>query len=159
VYAVVEVKTTLDRANLTQSLTNIADLRQLSARKQYVRVVPHPNDDGTGMVGRKVVVDVGLAPRSYIFAFRQRGLAGVDVLEEQLRAVPSHVHGLCIVADDRFTTQVAFTNPARFTHSADALPSLIWNILTNLNEYPMGHANLEAYLNAPEAPQPAAEPN
>jgi len=133
VYATIEVKATLTPKELDASLQDIRGLREIGSRKHVV--ISRYEDVGGN---KKVVSEKRIStvpPRSYVVAFRQRGLGRsyddfAGALLGGLEKVDTHVHGVCVLSTDWFAARKPMTTPAMVVgQEGEALLNLYLSIL------------------------------
>ncbi|MBE0529675.1 MAG: hypothetical protein IH626_02545 [Rhodospirillales bacterium] len=150
VYASIEVKATLTPKELDASLEDIKGLREIGSRKHVV--ISRYEDVGGS---KKVVSEKRIStvpPRSYVVAFRQRGLGRsyedfVGALGASLDKVDTHVHGVCVLSTDWFAARKPMSSPAVVVgQEGEALLNLYLSILRGQQNFAVYPMDVEAYL-------------
>jgi hypothetical protein len=151
VYATVEVKSVLTKAELRKSIDAIQRIRTVGKERHYI--VPTVVVDASG--GSKVQNakrTLGVPPRSYIVAFTQSGLGRTyedfkkrlcGCLDEQDR----FVHGVCVLSKNWFAGRIAYKKPTELYGSeGHALLSLYVSILKGQQNFSVYVMDIDPYL-------------
>jgi len=150
VYATIEVKATLTPKELDASLSGIRTLREIGSRKHVVISRYEEVGGSKRVVSEKRISTV--PPRSYVVAFRQRGLGRsfddfVSALAGGLRQIDTQVHGVCVLSTDWFAARKPMTAPAVVVgQEGDALLHLYLSILRGQQNFAVYPMDVEAYL-------------
>lgn len=151
VYAFVEVKTTLRKADLEKAIDNIGQVRQMASHKSYVEYVSVPR--GKGSVSMPVQQSGDLPPRSYIFAYSidKRKWPTLDHLKSYLEknmGNSAHLHGLLVVQEGWFLHQEAHSPDGVKIHATegDGLLRFSQALLHHISSFPMKPASLDRYV-------------
>lgn len=157
VYATIEVKSVLTRRELRNTLSAIRKIRKLGSKKHYV--VREVALDATGKPTKAMrKLEITVPPRSYIVAFRQRGLgqtydAFCQTLKDCLAEHDDHVHGVAVLENDWFAGRVAFRDPPElFGREGNALLSLYSSVLKGQQNFAVYPLDLDAYLTGTVTP-------
>jgi hypothetical protein len=133
VCAIVEVKGTLSKyhrkdgkTDIERTLESITIVRRLAQHKSDVEYVPvqKKGNSISGTVVGKIRKRIPLAPRAYLFAYRERGWKDIDSFKEELRQglknyPDAHIHGVAILKNNWFIHQEAYTGDAPTLHMYD----------------------------------------
>lgn len=152
VYATIEVKSTLTKSTLEQSLTAIRKLRELGRKKYYDTPVTCINPKGSlTLASRKLIMTV--PPRSYVVAFEKRGLGNnytkfCKTLKSCLDREDDHIHGVSVLDNDWFVGRIPHKIPTQlFCKEENSLFYLYSSILEGQNNFAVYPLDLDEYLN------------
>lgn len=161
VYGTVEVKGTLSKyaryngkTDFDQTLENIAKVRNLAKKKQYVDYVSEPKDEEhpDQFVMRKRSRSIELPPRSYLFAFHTDNWDSLDdfaasLQEALLRNPDAHLHGAIVLDRNWFVEQKAYTGEQRelIGFEDNCLLRFHNSLLHGIQSMPMGALDMDRY--------------
>jgi hypothetical protein len=151
VYATIEVKSSLTKRGLRESLTAIRKIRKVGSKKHYAMPAIAFNADGKPTMEIRHLTST-VPPRSYIVAFGQKGLGkGYEGFCQTLRVCldehNDHVHGVAVLENDWFAGRRASRNPAElFGNEGNALLSLYSSILKGQQNFAVYPLDLDMYL-------------
>lgn len=157
VYATIEVKGRLERRDLNKICVDIATVRELARHRWYVTYESEPKSRKAPQKRivrvREQRADGWPAPRSFVFAYSQKGWQTADQLRDALQATAqkhprAHIHGLGVLEKDWFFSQEAFEEPARFSvMQGDALMTFFRELLQCISSLGMKEMSVNRYLN------------
>lgn len=147
VYAVIEVKSALDKGEITRTTKMISKVRNLACEKRYEAYA------GAGETDRPVSIALAihdsLPPRSYVFALRSK-LSNeklLETLQQQATENDAHIHGLAVIEGDLFASQRPYTKPCEFEASTGNVMTRFGAcVLQGVQSFPMGPAAMSQYL-------------
>lgn len=151
VFATIEVKSTLDKAELRDSMDAIMKMRSVGKERHYV--VPGFRQVEGRLVSDPVKQTLSTPPRNYIVAFSQSGLGPKFEdfclnLQNCLEQDQSHVHGVCVLEEDWFAGRWAH-KPERanlFGSQQHGLLSLYVSILRAQQNFAIYPMDMDAYF-------------
>lgn len=157
VYGVVEVKGRLEKQDIKIILEDIQKLRTMEKHKWYVTYETKAKDPKKP---KETVVDpvyyqVKLTPRSFVFAYDQKGWKKlqdlVDSFKEALSENPNaHLHGIAVLSKNWFASQEAYSKPVMIHgFSGDCLLRFVHALIHSIASMPMGQASIDRYLQRP----------
>jgi hypothetical protein len=153
VYGTVEVKGVLTRKDLQGIADATAMIRALAPHGykavHAVRRVPLP-EGGEGLVTHVLAQPTRLPPpRSFVFAFSQKGFKSPDQLKKALETTrrSSHIHGLVVLDKNWFFVQQPYSRPRHFEYATDnALMLLVKQMINSMSSLPIAPMSVDRYL-------------
>ena len=150
VYGFVEVKSSLDKAAISQAMKAISVVRKLAAEKwysAYERVEVKGGKPGV----QKVERPNKLAPRSFLFAVNSNWTklsTALGHVRESATKHNAHIHALTVLERDWFLRQQAYVKPIKFERKEyDAFATFCVQVLDSVQSMPMGPAAMNRYYN------------
>lgn len=153
VYAFIEVKTTLNKIELTKTLNAIEKIRSMAQNGKYYKseelVWEKTDNDYIGQ-NRQVKSTIILPPRSFVFAFQSTLPRKQSTLSDRLRSECNknhkHFHGMFMLDSNTFVRRLPNKDkPAEFEFDS-GIKRFIWQFLEELNNFPMNTMDLEKYF-------------
>ena len=154
VYAAIEVKGVLTKDNLKKALADIARIRRLANHGWHMQYVSEPKDprNPSQCIVRGRESKIPLPPRTYVFAYEQRGWQSLeefaDFLQQALQdEKEAYLHGVLVLDKDWFCTQVPFDeNRTVKSYGNDSLMRFTKHLVDSINSVPMATASLNRYF-------------
>ncbi len=155
VYGAVEVKGALCFQDLEKIAIDILKIRELAAYRYYITYGSKQKDGGSE---HELVVDQNEfnvpspAPRTFVFAYSQRGWKNIDGLVKSLQQVlkknPAHIHGLVVLDKGWYLNQEAYSSTGHefFAYTDNALLRFINDMLHAISSMGMFQASIDRYL-------------
>jgi hypothetical protein len=151
VYATIEVKSVLNSTTLDQAARSIGQIRQYKTSKQYTASVLDISSGTISMLPAKEGLNIALAPRAYIFAFRTSW--SLDRLTAELKDAAAeygaYFHGVVILSKEWFLYQLQKkkSRPMRFVaKQGTTVNEFALKLSRDTIRYPMLPANMEPYF-------------
>ncbi|MBR0938804.1 DUF6602 domain-containing protein [Bradyrhizobium jicamae] len=151
VYATIEVKSLLNKAEFEKSLAAIRTIRKLGEQRHYI--VPNLVVEGDRVVPKEPVPKTrDVPPRNYVLAFAQDGFGKTFAdFKQRLSAIlgnpETFIHGVCILKDDWFAGRVAHKPASElYGWGKDGLMRFYTSLLKGQRNYTIHPIDLNAYL-------------
>ena len=164
VYGIIEVKGLLDKnpkgrkpnrkSDIDRALENIAYIRRLSRDKKYIKFISEPKSKNKPdkLLINKEEYYITLPPRSYIFAYANKGWRSKQdfkkYLEDKLLQYrEAHLHGIIILDKNWFAFQEPYTGENVEVHVFDdnALLRFTNTLLRGIQSMPMNVVSIDDY--------------